>query len=1097
MITSNEAIYKNSFESSIGTLDFCFAKHHQDMEIKSNQYFTIECWFNPIRQSGCIFSKGISGDMFQGGGSDYYLDFKSGKIDFYSFSVSANTPLVSFSGIQTGKWYHSAIVKDEKSTRLYINGIESSSNANNSWISSGTGNFYIGTNFVSPESSANVFNGYIDNFKFTKIGKYKNDFDISKPINEYMAKDNVKFDKFFDKNVLYLEMDGFNGDKNIQDSSYKNFKLDNVRNVSITSNTSKFGGASAYFDGSSILRLGKFTQDSDFNKVSLLMHFDGAHGGITFTDSSVQNLQFNRFGTPTLSNQRSKFGATSIYFPGGGSRISCPSNPGFAFGTADFTIEFWVYRENTNIVRFMGNGSTGGWAIELGNATKWSTPSGEIISTAGPTVGNWVHVAFCRSNNIVRLFYNGILIASATDNNNYSQSDGTFYFGADNGGNFPFNGWVDELRITKGTARYPAQFIPPEEPFSDSSISTNLISDQIITESFDIVNVDFTIDFWIKSIRNADEVFVKHVHLGGNNAGGWRVGKSVSGYIYFACGLGASEFIFYSNTVIINRNWNKISVCKYNNVIYIFINGVLDSSANFISTNLTGNLFLTIGGDGILNNYLGYIDDLKITKGVAKYIPNFNTPNIGFLHNQKSDPHFKNVSLLLCSNNPNNSLLFLDESRFNVSRLGNGCANFNGTDTIITVPFSGVGNFGTGNFTMEAWVKPVSLPSAGSFIGLLNKASLFNSNNAWRFYLSGENGTPTFEYTENGNSANKSVQGPNVNNYEWNHLAIVRNSGILALYTNGVSGNSFNIGGNSIFNNNLNVQIGRFQQAGSSNIFNGFMEDVRITNNIGRYIDNFSGSLPAYFPDDSGNDIYYNNVDILLHMNGYHNLFFIEDSSKNKYVLSNSNVYVKLNNDILTNGSSIYNSSSKSVFGGASMRGIGGSTSYLSTQTRYDFGNFGTGDFTIEWWDFISGWNGEYFPVIHYGNDGDYALGQSRVGIYYSETGNKLNVSMLGNTQQFPLNSGNQTFQWKHNAVTRRNGYVNFFQNGAKNPSGYLMDYDITRGVNISTIGAGKYGASLGTLRTMNGFIDDLRVTKNISRYIDDFEPPKEQFSNF
>lgn len=208
------------------------------------------------------------------------------------------------------------------------------------------------------------------------------------------------------------------------------------------------------------------SKDQFFNNVSLLLKMNGPNNGSIFTDSSLNNNVVT-----AVSNARTSTAITvanfeqSLSLPGDGSRINWQNSSLFAFGTGDLTVEFWVYRTTSpSLVRFIGCGS---WGIELGSGsnTKWGSPAGERILTAPPPLNQWVHVAFCRAAGIIRLFYNGVLQASNTDTGDISSTAGIAYLGADNTGTFPFGGYVDELRITKGIARYVSNFQIPTEPF--------------------------------------------------------------------------------------------------------------------------------------------------------------------------------------------------------------------------------------------------------------------------------------------------------------------------------------------------------------------------------------------------------------------------------------------------------------------------------------------------------------------------------------------------------------------------------------------------------------------------------------------------------
>ena len=79
-----------------------------------------------------------------------------------------------------------------------------------------------------------------------------------------------------------------------------------------------------------------------------------------------------------------------------------------------------------------------------------------------PTTGTWTHIAITRSGTTARMFYDGTQVASATTAHDFV--DAAFYIGQDGGSN-AFIGYIDDLRITKGYARYTANFTPPTAAF--------------------------------------------------------------------------------------------------------------------------------------------------------------------------------------------------------------------------------------------------------------------------------------------------------------------------------------------------------------------------------------------------------------------------------------------------------------------------------------------------------------------------------------------------------------------------------------------------------------------------------------------------------
>jgi hypothetical protein len=213
--------------------------------------------------------------------------------------------------------------------------------------------------------------------------------------------------------------------------------------------------------------------DPYFSSVSLLLHMDGSNGSTTFTDSSGTPKTVTAYGGAAISTAQSKFGGAGGYFDGSGDYLSTPSSSDFNFGSGDFTVEAWVYLNSVSddwfVVSsagtggfFFGNQPGGGWGVGR-TAIAWDHVSGDTASTS-----TWYHVAASRSGAILRIFVDGTQVGSTfTNSQSYDLSTGGLTVGSQ-GASFFLNGYIDDLRITKGVARYTATFTPPAAAFPDS-----------------------------------------------------------------------------------------------------------------------------------------------------------------------------------------------------------------------------------------------------------------------------------------------------------------------------------------------------------------------------------------------------------------------------------------------------------------------------------------------------------------------------------------------------------------------------------------------------------------------------------------------------
>jgi len=235
--------------------------------------------------------------------------------------------------------------------------------------------------------------------------------------------------------------------------------------------------------------VGTTTGDVYYPQTSLLMHFNGTNGSTTMTDSSKNNVSFTVNGNSQISTAQSKFGGASILFDGTGDYLSSPSTSNFAFGTGDFTIECWAYKNSGTNNGILHLSSTAGGlqansstnlAIALfstGTGTFYANNTSYNTSAFTNTTNTWNHYAIVRSSGVTKLYFNGNLVTdigtsgAITDTTNYT---GTYLaIGGYYSTSYLWNGYIDEFRITNGVARYTSNFTPPTAQFLDSAGDAN------------------------------------------------------------------------------------------------------------------------------------------------------------------------------------------------------------------------------------------------------------------------------------------------------------------------------------------------------------------------------------------------------------------------------------------------------------------------------------------------------------------------------------------------------------------------------------------------------------------------------------------------
>jgi hypothetical protein len=226
--------------------------------------------------------------------------------------------------------------------------------------------------------------------------------------------------------------------------------------------------------------------EPNFANVELLLHGDGTSGSTTITDSSSNSVSMTVSGNTQIDTAIKKFGTGSIQFDGTGDQLSF-TNTGF--GTGDFTYEAWVY-PNAQVQDFpaffvvvddasSSNRVTAQYDID-GQANKFRLNVGgtNIYSTSKST-GQWYHVAVVRSGTTVTFYLDGTSIGTATYS--YDVPSHTGYIGGNTGRSsaLSFKGYIDDLRITNGVARYTSNFTAPTAAFSDQGPAIDATSGNV------------------------------------------------------------------------------------------------------------------------------------------------------------------------------------------------------------------------------------------------------------------------------------------------------------------------------------------------------------------------------------------------------------------------------------------------------------------------------------------------------------------------------------------------------------------------------------------------------------------------------------------
>ena len=360
----------------------------------------------------------------------------------------------------------------------------------------------------------------------------------------------------------------------------------------------------------------------------------------------------------------------SVYF-GGSDYLTVPDNADFDFGTGNFTIEFWFNTSQASGRQdpFSFYTSTNGIGIGLNYSNNQDvlvyTGNTLLINTSGSkwSVGFWNHLALARSGTTLKLFINGTEIASVTDSSNIlPKSD--LYLGAAGNGTQLYTGYLSDVRVIKGTAVYTSAFTPPTSPltaitntelllnFQDSGIydrtglnnidtvgnsqidtavkkygtgsmefdGTGDYLDTVSTEALTFGTGDFTIEFWINTSNNGNIMNPSTA----TGSGYWGL-LMQSGNLRWNNSYAVTNLWQISASAIQDGSWHHVAISRASGSTKIFYDGTLQST-QADTTNYSGTGAWRIGS-GNLAAFNGYLDDFRITKGIARYTSNFTAPD--------------------------------------------------------------------------------------------------------------------------------------------------------------------------------------------------------------------------------------------------------------------------------------------------------------------------------------------------------------------------------------------------------------------------------------------------------------------------------------
>lgn len=835
-------------------------------------------------------------------------------------------------------------------------------------------------------------------------------------------------------------------------------------------------------------------------------------------DSSINNFAITRAGN-TTQGTFSPYGANwSNYFDGTGDYMD-PVSSSVSL-SANWTIELWFNTAAGDNVQIFDSrpDATNGFYPTLGtvSATQINTYYNSISYsiTVGTYRSVWNHVAMVKNSGTLTIYFNGVSVYSVADSNTWLIGTNRPRLAA-NGGYFSaapsyYTGYISNFRIVNGTAVYTTAFTPSTTPltaitntrlltcqsnrFVDNSSNAYAITrtgdtrvqrfspfspsaaytasttggsayfdgagDYLTVATNDAFRVDqgdFTIEGWVyfPGAPTAFALATRGVYVSVYSFYAGNTGAALTS-LYWEAGTGAWAATPYTSSAgaLIGGQWNHIAYVRSSTSFYMYANGVrvFSQVITTIGTNVTAPLW--IGSYYNQSSTLtGNMADFRFVKGTALYT--------GATYTIPTAPltAITNTSLLLNYTNTgivdystiNNPETVGDTSKVSAQTpyAGSYYSNyFDGTGDYLTINYAS-GSTIAGDFTWETWAYDTAATTYGTLLGWRSGSASWSG-----FIVQRNNGANNLSITINGSLTINQASGTYLPN-NWNHIALVRLGTTVTLYVNGTNAGTVTVSGS--FNPGTSYWIGSdpFNNIAATQL-SGYISNQRFVNGTAVYTGTFAVPT-APLTAISGTSL------LTCQSNR-----FVDNSSNAFAITIVGNTRVQSFNPFQRNsGSSMY---------------FDGTGDYLTVPANAANGT-GTGAFTIECWVYFNNFTNEP-AIVDYRQTGTssvttpllYVL-SSGVPVYY------LNGAII-------TGSALTAAAWYHVALSRSGSSTKMFINGSQTGSTYT---DTNNYVTTGRFIIGGSGYTLGA-NILNGYMNDLRITKGYAHYTTTFTPPTQSF---
>ncbi|MFA5318118.1 MAG: DUF2341 domain-containing protein [Patescibacteria group bacterium] len=613
----------------------------------------------------------------------------------------------------------------------------------------------------------------------------------------------------------------------------------------------------------------------------LIEHFGGD------ISSSANTVTFN--GDADMNATTKKFGSGSVYFDGSGDYLSIPDSDDFAFGTGNFTIDFWMklsstavdtptvfaqYPHDNNSIYLLYYGDVNGNRLRFGGRGGGMSVSLDLYSPVDSIEDtDWHHIAYVRNGSSISCFIDGTSVENVgTDigEDTMPSISDPFWFGAIHygGPRYFFYGYIDEVRISKGIARWTSNFTPPTSAYGADSYTKLLLHMDSDNSASDLTATAYGDGDWVSAGKiggafnfdgTEDYLTIPDVSFNGAVSS-----LTLTGWIYPGADSQNGKGLFgdYDNNT--------------GSALWLYQNG----KANYLLNNtysLTGGATISTAGwtyvalvwDG--SNYTTYVNGTPDLTGAFSGLTdgtNFNfgayaTPGTAFYTGKMDEVRFLNTVrsvewIRTEYNNQNSPSTFLtwnapetgggpvaywrfDEGYASTTYDGVGnnhgtlagnttwttsgkfgnALSFDGSGDYLSVVDNGNFDFGTGDFAIQFWIKRNGAQTNGDRIYYSSNPGVAGG---FMIYFAAD---PYSIYMQYNDGENHWIGNVPTSDGVWAHIVIERDGNTMKFYKDGVHLSALNadVSGASFNNADSNIYI-----MGNGNEPAGDIDEFKIYN---------------------------------------------------------------------------------------------------------------------------------------------------------------------------------------------------------------------------------------------------------------------------